>query len=357
MNRHVLTAVLSALLLALPGGPALAQWNPEPGDLLWSQEIGGQLWAPLMHRDGVLYFGSDDSTFYAFDIESREVKWRFHTGGMIRSGAEIIGKVVVFASDDGFLYALALESGKESWRFDLGSAGIDRVLPAIDPPYSYDYRHSSPLNRGGVIYVGSADGVLYAIYEEIGLLSPSGRTTSGHRLYTRREIQRLQQIRSLQQLGMGLSEIAECFENGRIDAKGVVRDHLERVRKEMGALGRLESLLDNILGLLDADEHDDGSTTETFLKTVEIMTMLDKYFTQEQQKQLHDHQASGTETVTPVVEDRIVVELKAVSRVENVHLATARSYLRALDLDDGLVLNFAAAPLGIRRVSGRPPRP
>ncbi|MBW2462616.1 MAG: MerR family transcriptional regulator, partial [Deltaproteobacteria bacterium] len=42
-------------------------------------------------------------------------------------------------------------------------------------------------------------------YVQIGLLSPSGRTASGHRLYTRLEIQRLQQIRSLQQLGMGLS--------------------------------------------------------------------------------------------------------------------------------------------------------
>ena len=169
MKQHVLTAVLSALLLALPGGSALAQWNPEPGDLLWSQEIGGQLWAPLMHHDGVLYFGSDDSTFYAFDIESREVKWRFHTGGMIRSGAEIIGKVVVFASDDGFLYALAPDSGKEVWRFDLGSAGIERVLPALDPPYEYDYRNSSPMNHAGVIYIGSADGVLYAIYNDTGL--------------------------------------------------------------------------------------------------------------------------------------------------------------------------------------------
>ena len=140
-------------------------------------------------------------------------------------------------------------------------------------------------------------------YEEIGLLSPSGRTASGHRLYTQLEIQRLQQIRSLQQLGMDLSEIAECFENGRIDAKGVVRDHLERVRTQIGALGHLESLLGKILTLLDEAEHDDGLTTETFLKTVETITMLDKYFTQEQQKQLQDHEARGTETVTPVIQD------------------------------------------------------
>ncbi len=170
MKRAAIIAAISGLLLVLSNGPALAQFRPDPGDLLWSQEIGGQLWAPLTHHEGTLYFGSDDSTFYAFDIEDREVIWRFHTGGMIRSGAEVIGDNVVFASDDGFLYALALDSGKESWRFYLGSAGFDRVLPAVDPPYGYDYRHSSPLNRGGVIYVGSANGVLYAIYEEIGLV-------------------------------------------------------------------------------------------------------------------------------------------------------------------------------------------
>lgn len=140
-------------------------------------------------------------------------------------------------------------------------------------------------------------------YEEIGLLSPSARTASGHRLYTQREIQRLQQIRSLQQLGMGLSEISECFKEGRIDAKGVVRDHLDRVRNEVSALGRLEVLLARILTLLDEDGHDDDSTTETFLKTVETITMLEKYFTPEQQKQLHDHQARGVETVTPVIQD------------------------------------------------------
>ena len=140
-------------------------------------------------------------------------------------------------------------------------------------------------------------------YEEIGLLSPSGRTAAGHRLYTHREIRRLQQIRSLQQLGMGLSDIAACFREGRIDAQRVVRDHLERVRTQISELGRLELLLSKILGLLAEDGHDDGSTTETFLETVETMTMLDKYFTQEQQRRLHDHQAAGTETVTPVVID------------------------------------------------------
>ncbi len=58
-----------------------------------------------------------------------------------------------------------------------------------------------------------------------------------------------------------------------------------------------------------------------------------------------------------LVEDRVVLELKACKRVETVHLATVRSYLRAMQLDVGLILNFAAAPLNIRRVSGQAPRP
>ena len=39
-------------------------------------------------------------------------------------------------------------------------------------------------------------------YDEIGLLSPSRRTASGHRLYGAGELARLQQIKSLRQLGL-----------------------------------------------------------------------------------------------------------------------------------------------------------
>ena len=108
------------------------------------------------------------STFYAFDIEKQEMRWEFETGGIIRSGADITGATVVFASDDGLLYALSADLGAELWRFDLGSSGMTRVLPATDPPYEYDYLHSSPIYHEGTIYVGSANGVLYALDHETG---------------------------------------------------------------------------------------------------------------------------------------------------------------------------------------------
>lgn len=168
MRLHNSGLALPALLLALSIGVSATTAHAQSGTLLWSHEIGGQLWAPLTHHGGTLYFGSDDSAFYAFDMGTREVRWRFETGDIIRSGAEIAGENVLFASDDGFLYALATDSGAEAWRFDLGSVEIKRVLPATGPPYEYDYLHSSPVHREGTVYVGSANGVLYAIDAETG---------------------------------------------------------------------------------------------------------------------------------------------------------------------------------------------
>jgi GxxExxY protein len=50
------------------------------------------------------------------------------------------------------------------------------------------------------------------------------------------------------------------------------------------------------------------------------------------------------------VEDRLVVELKAVKALEDVHFAIVRSYLKATHLDHGLILNFSTMPLTIKRV-------
>ena len=49
-------------------------------------------------------------------------------------------------------------------------------------------------------------------YDEIGLLRPSLHTESGHRLYTLRDLARLQQIVSLRQLGFSLDQVRECLD-------------------------------------------------------------------------------------------------------------------------------------------------
>ena len=51
-----------------------------------------------------------------------------------------------------------------------------------------------------------------------------------------------------------------------------------------------------------------------------------------------------------VVAASVVVELKAVVALEDIHFAIVRSYLKATGVHSGLLLNFATMPLTIKRV-------
>ena len=51
-----------------------------------------------------------------------------------------------------------------------------------------------------------------------------------------------------------------------------------------------------------------------------------------------------------LVEAKVIVELKAISALEDIHFAILRSYLKAAYLDDALLLNFATARLTVKRV-------
>ena len=64
----------------------------------------------------------------------------------------------------------------------------------------------------------------------------------------------------------------------------------------------------------------------------------------------------GIHRLDILIPDELVVELKAVKRLENVHYAVVRSYLRATGIADGLILNFAKPTLEIRRVGGLAPQ-
>src|SRR4051812_29157451 len=58
----------------------------------------------------------------------------------------------------------------------------------------------------------------------------------------------------------------------------------------------------------------------------------------------------GMHRLDLVIEQKVVVEIKAVKEIEDVHLATVMSYLKATRLSAGLILNYRAARLAIRRV-------
>jgi GxxExxY protein len=58
----------------------------------------------------------------------------------------------------------------------------------------------------------------------------------------------------------------------------------------------------------------------------------------------------GTRRVDFLVEEKISVELKAVIKLEDVHLAQALNYLEAYNLEVGLLINFGAKSLEFKRL-------
>jgi len=58
----------------------------------------------------------------------------------------------------------------------------------------------------------------------------------------------------------------------------------------------------------------------------------------------------GTRRVDFFVESKVMVELKAVSNLEDVHLAQAMNYLEAYDMEIGLLINFGAKSLQFKRL-------
>jgi len=58
----------------------------------------------------------------------------------------------------------------------------------------------------------------------------------------------------------------------------------------------------------------------------------------------------GTRRVDFFVEDRIMVELKAVIMLEDVHLAQAINYLEAYQMEIGLIINFGSKSVEFRRL-------
>jgi outer membrane protein assembly factor BamB len=71
--------------------------------------------------------------------------WSYPTGGEVYSSPTVVGGVVYVGSNDGFLYALDT-SGRRLWRYQAGAAIT-----------------SSPAVAAGVVYVGGADSKIHAV--------------------------------------------------------------------------------------------------------------------------------------------------------------------------------------------------
>lgn len=99
-----------------------------------------------------------------------QVKWKFHTAGQVISSPAVSGGVVFVGSTDGNLYAVERESGALKWKFETKS----RIT-------------SSPAVSEGLVYFGAYDGNFYAVEAASGQLKWKFQT-AGERRYAAKRL-------------------------------------------------------------------------------------------------------------------------------------------------------------------------
>ncbi|MER5182030.1 MerR family transcriptional regulator [Streptomyces sp. NPDC002896] len=121
-------------------------------------------------------------------------------------------------------------------------------------------------------------------YDQLGLLSPSARTSGGHRCYTGGDVRRLHRILSLRSFGFSLGQIRETLAaEPDHDPAELVRRQLDVVEERLRQTLELRSRLLGVLGALGRTA---GTSTEQFLQVIEEMTTMTQPLTPEQAARL-----------------------------------------------------------------------
>lgn len=118
-------------------------------------------------------------------------------------------------------------------------------------------------------------------YDQICLFSPSQYTDSGHRLYTKADLVRLQPILSLKQMGMSLEEIQLLLSNPEEHpAADILQTQISRVKKEIEVQQKLVAELENALS---ATRSNRMMSISELTKLLEALKMnKEKYFSKQQ---------------------------------------------------------------------------
>lgn len=120
-------------------------------------------------------------------------------------------------------------------------------------------------------------------YEAMGLLLPSARTAAGYRLYNRQDITRLHHIQALSRMGMSLSEVRDCLERQALPLNEILDAQISILDDQLADIVVLRQRLVTLRETLRSGAEPD---LEEWLTTLELMTMYDRYFTQEELKRL-----------------------------------------------------------------------
>jgi DNA-binding transcriptional MerR regulator len=135
-------------------------------------------------------------------------------------------------------------------------------------------------------------------YDEIGLLVPSRGGKGEERLYSGRDLARLERIVALKSLGLSLGEIRAGLDRPECAPRELIARKLAELRERVAEEERLVDRLEQLMEHLGVREE---ATLEDVVQTLEALKMFEKYYTEEQLEQLRKRaEELGPETIGAV---------------------------------------------------------
>ena len=115
-----------------------------------------------------------------------------------------------------------------------------------------------------------------------------------------------------------------------------------------------EKLTEKIIGCaIEVHKRLGPGFLETIYENAFVLELRKRKLQVEQQREVivkYDGVEIGRHRLDLIVADTIVVELKAVKNIEDIHFAIVKSYLKALGKEHGLLINFSKPVLEVKRV-------
>ena len=122
-------------------------------------------------------------------------------------------------------------------------------------------------------------------YDRLGLLKPSGRTEAGYRLYTDRDLVRLEQIVALKFIGFPLSQIRELLNRKDLDVLSALREQRRIIAHKREHLDHAIRAIERAEQVLASGEQSDWEPFRKIIEVIQMQTRKDwmkQYYTEEQ---------------------------------------------------------------------------
>lgn len=154
---------LKNLLYVGSGNHNFYAFDSRDGSAIWHYTANGSFnYSNPLLDNGTIYDGNVDGNMYALSASYGTLKWKFTTGNAILPGPALANGVIYFGSDDHYVYAVDAASGALKWKFQTGG-NVD----------------SSPVVANGVVFIGGTDNNLYALDAATGSVKWQYATVSG----------------------------------------------------------------------------------------------------------------------------------------------------------------------------------